>query len=104
MEDWGNFIRCESQNLALNSLSAMSKKAESNLNSLVKSLETECGVCDITGSSFIQKIEAYIKIELSYYTYDQLIELFLGERVSARDCGTTGLIRVASKCTPSIKL
>jgi hypothetical protein len=74
IEDWENFIRCESQNLTLNFLSETIKKAESNVNSLVKSLETECGICDLTGSSFPEKIQQYIKIELGYYSYDMLIE------------------------------
>ncbi len=75
IEDWENFIRCEGQNLALNFLSQMVTKSEQNLNDLVKNYESACGVCDLTGSSFPEKIEEYIKIQLAYYSYDQLLEI-----------------------------
>jgi hypothetical protein len=52
----------------------MITKSEQNLNDLVKNYEPACGVCDLTGSSFPEKVQEYIKIELGYYSYDMLIE------------------------------
>jgi hypothetical protein len=74
IEDWDNFVRCESQNLVLNTLSNMVTKSEQDLNDLVKNYEPACGVCDLTGSSFPEKVEEYIKIEFRYYVADQLVE------------------------------